>query len=145
MSDAVVSLGTFFEIDIAQTGDWLVVAEVKTIGGPSTDKQIHDVTHLLSPNYWREFLGGLKDSGNLTLNVNWITTDASHEVVWDAFDKLPTAGDPQAKQNFRLTYSTGEAQEFEGYVQNISPNADREAPYEATITVKITGPLTHPA
>lgn len=48
------------------------VAFVTNYGGPSAARETYDVTHHRSPRRRREFIGGLVDEGELTLDVNYV-------------------------------------------------------------------------
>lgn len=137
MSDAQIALGAYLEIDVSQSGSWIEFAEVKSIAGPSRDKQLHDVTHLRSPNRYREWKSGLKDGGELTLTVNFIPGDASVTAAFDAFES-------ESPQNYRLFYPEGEVSTFTGELFNITDEKAFDGILSATIQIKVTGVITEP-
>ena len=57
------------------------IAEVTNIGGPSFKADSIEATHLRSPGYWREYIGGLKDGGDLTFDINMILANPTHNAA----------------------------------------------------------------
>lgn len=58
------------------------VAEIKSIS-ISSEKEDIDVTHMQSPDLRREFIGGLLDPGELTLEVNFDPTQPDPMTLGD--------------------------------------------------------------
>jgi predicted secreted protein len=83
MSDAVAAFGTTITIDGVPIG------ELSNIGGPSMSGDSIDVSSHKSADgagdRFREFLAGLKDAGEITMEGNWIPTDAGQEDLLDAY------------------------------------------------------------
>lgn len=52
-------------------GVYVEVAEVKSIGGPSLSRDAVDATHLASDDDYGEYIAGLKESGELSLVLNF--------------------------------------------------------------------------
>lgn len=51
-------------------------AQITGVSGPSLARDAIDITHMGSPNKWREFMPGLIDAGELTLEVHFDPTEA---------------------------------------------------------------------
>lgn len=72
MSDAIAGVGTLFKVsDMASTPVFATVAEVNNIEGPSISRDTIDVTSLDSTGGYREFIGGFRDGGEVTLAMNF--------------------------------------------------------------------------
>ena len=56
------------------------LAEIHQITGPTLKRDVPDVTHMQSPNGFKEFLPGLKEGGDVTIEGNYIPEDASQNV-----------------------------------------------------------------
>lgn len=74
-SEAISGMGT------ALRRNGVEIAEVFDISGPEFTSEVIEVTHLKSPDYWREKIGGLKDGGDLTFSVNFILGNATHNAA----------------------------------------------------------------
>lgn len=75
-SRARLGYGTLLERRTATSPDvWQLLGERTQIGGPTLSRETPDVTHMDSPGGWREFLGGLKDGGEVTVEGNWVPED----------------------------------------------------------------------
>ena len=59
------------------------VAEVVSIGGPSMSRDVIDITSHSSASNSREFISGLINSGEVTLEVNWCPGNSSQDVIRD--------------------------------------------------------------
>ena len=72
MSDAIAGVGTTFKrSDMASIPAFTTIAEVNTINGPNLSRDTIDVTSLDSTDGYKKFIGGFRDSGEVTLNANW--------------------------------------------------------------------------
>ena len=107
------------------------------VPSPTTDYQ--DVTSLDSPNRTREFVKGLIDPGEITLNCNY-TTDG---YVQQAADQAASGA-----IYYRVTMppldaqTTGDVFTFRGFPTPAIQADDVGAPISMTVTVRITGAVT---
>jgi predicted secreted protein len=53
------------------TPTFTTIGNVTSLSGPEIERETYDVTAHDSANGWREFIGGLKDAGEVTINVNY--------------------------------------------------------------------------
>jgi len=49
---------------------WVNIGDINSIGGPSSSRETIDVTTLGSTGGYREFIGSLRDGGDLSLSMN---------------------------------------------------------------------------
>ncbi len=68
------------------------IAEVLEIGGPEMDRTMIDVTHLVSDNAAREFLGGLVNGGNVTMKLNFTKDATQTDLITAIQDTTDTGG-----------------------------------------------------
>lgn len=135
-SNAVHSAETKFYLSVS--GVMTEIAEVMSVGGPGLQKDTVEVTHLRSPNRAKEFISSLRDFGEVTLELNYIPTNASHQALTDAY----LSDDVQsAKVEFPDTTTIGP---FSCHVTAFSPNAAKDAQLTASVTLKLTGHVDLP-
>ena len=113
------------------------IAEAKSISGPQRQQSLIEVTHMESPNYYREYLPSLLDAGEVTFDVNWTNIAAQVALITDL--------EARTKRNFKLVFiaSTGTVTySFSGYITNIEHNFQMEEAISASMTIKITSSVT---
>lgn len=85
MSDAINNLGMILRcIDVDPTG--LDIGELTNVSFPGGTRETIDVTHYASPGGRREFINGLIDPGEATLEGNFIDADEGQQYLKDAYD-----------------------------------------------------------
>jgi predicted secreted protein len=67
------------------TETFTTIANVTNIGGPARSRETIDVTTHGSPDAWMEFIGGLKNGGEVSLDINYDPAEATHDLD-DDFD-----------------------------------------------------------
>lgn len=104
------------------------------LGGPS--RAPIDVTDLDSTA--KEFLMGLRDNGQLTLDVNFNPDNSVHTLLRSDIDST-------TPRKFRLTFrdtSPYTTYTFDAFVMGMPVNMAVDAPVKSTITLQITGTIT---
>jgi len=116
------------------TASFVTVGNVTSVSGPEIERETYDVTAHDSLNGWREFIGGLKDGGEVSLNVNY--DPRKHDVLVSDFeDTLP--------RDYKLTFpgTLGEWQ-----IKLILSGFSQEAPVDdklsAELKFKVSGKPT---
>lgn len=134
-TSAEIGYGTLF-----QTGDdsspetWTTLAEVTAITPPSMARDSIDASHEQSPEAWREFIAGMKDGGEVQIEMNFIA--ASNAVTMAAeFDLAASA----ASKNRRILFPDGSNWEFTAFCTGYEPDAPMDDKMGATATFKVTG------
>ena len=74
-TEATPAMGTYLRRNGVE------IAEVTNIGGPSFSAETIEATHLRSPGFWREHIGGVKDGGELTFDINMLLTNPTHNAA----------------------------------------------------------------
>lgn len=118
--------------------DFVTILGIKSISGPSITRDTHDTTVMTSPGGWREFIGGLKDGGEVSFTANWLPRDTTQTDLAEEFDKDSC----ESRSNWRIVVPAcpGEPEvylEFAGVLtgQNIEIPMDDLMGFEGTIKV----------
>lgn len=108
------------------------IAAVANVGGPELSRETYDATHHNSPDGWREFVGGLKDGGEVSLEVRYDPRE--HDVL------VADLEDDEAR-DYRLIWPsiTGAQWDFAGIMTGFSPEGPHDDLLTAEITIKVTG------
>ena len=129
-SNAFTGVGTQFK----RAG--VAVAEVNSVTGPNSTRNQIDVTSLDSTGGYKEFIGGFRDGGEVTLNMNF--TKATYGLMQNDFEN----DDNSVAYTVLLSDASATTIEFSGFVQSLGfavPTGDKVT---ADVTIKVTGPIT---
>ncbi len=114
------------------------IANVTNVGGPERTRETIDVTSHDSPDGWMEFIGGLKDGGEISLDINYDPAEATHDLD-DDFD------DTEAR-NYQIVILPDTADEHTWTIKGVMTALGDEFPYDdkmaRSMTVKVTGKPT---
>lgn len=129
--------------------DFITILGIKSIDGPSISRETHDTTTMLSTGGWREFIGGLKDGGEVSFSANWLPRDDTQGQgeggLMAEFDKESC----ESRGSWRILVPAcpGEPEvylDFQGILtgQNVSIPMDDLMSFEGTIKVSGRPTLT---
>ncbi len=129
-SQAVAGVGTTFRR--WDGTNWVEIAEIKTIVGPSKSRAVIDVTSLDSTAGYNEFIGGFRDGGTVVLGM--IFRRDTFEIMNDDFDS-------DDLQNYEIFLPDDELTsfEFEGLVMELPLNIDPADAITVDVTIKVSG------
>jgi predicted secreted protein len=120
-----LSPGTVFE----------TIANVTNISGPARSRETIDVTAHDSPDQWMEFIGGLKDGGEVSLDINYDPNEVTHDLD-DDFDDT-------SARNYRVVILPDTEDEHTWSLTGIMKELSDEFPYDdkmqRTMTIKVSG------
>ena len=131
------AFGTIWSLEyVAAT--FTPVGQVTNIDVMDIDVDTIDVSDHSSTGQWREFVAGMKDAGELSMDVN--LDPATHMATTDS-PYAHVGGDPIG---MKITLPDAGAAEiaFDGIITGCSAAAPYDDKLEATFTVKVTGPIT---
>ena len=130
MSNAIAGVGTKFRR--WDGANWDDIAEINSITGPGKTRDTIDVTSLDSTGGYREFIGGFRDGGTVTLPMNF--TRSTYEVMNTDFES-------DVLQNYEILLPDTEATsfEFEGLVTELGLGIPADDKVSADVTIKISG------
>ena len=133
MSSAVFGLGCSISHGAAD------IPEILSITGPGLSLDPVDVTNQDSTDSYREFIAGLRDSGELSFDINYQPSLALHEGLLTSFN----AG---TKVAWILLFPGGGTEKFtsQGFISGFDVSAPIDAQLTASVTVKLTGAMTMP-
>lgn len=117
---------------------YVTIANVTNISGPDRKRETIDVTAHDSPEGWMEFIGGLKDGGEVSLDINYDPAEATHDLD-DDFD------DDQAR-NYQIVILPDTIDEYTWTLKGVMTNLGDEFPYDdkmaRSMTIKVSGKPT---
>jgi predicted secreted protein len=135
-TEARVGMGSRFEIgDGADPEVYTQLAEVININPPSMSRDALDATHMLSPEQWREFVPGLKDGGEVSVDMNFIPGGAGETQIMANLAADNTA-------NYRITFPNGVSWTFAAFCTGFEPSVPHDDKMSATATFKVSGKPT---
>ncbi len=123
--------------DGASPEAFTTIAQVVNIGGPTLAQEPLDVTHHSSSSGWREFIGGLKDGGEISLEINFDPGNATHDETTGLQAELANG----SSKNYRLEFpDTGATKiTFAALVTAFEQSAPVDGKLSANVTLKVTG------
>jgi len=138
MSNAFIGHGTQFQRgDGNDPESFTTIAEVLDISEISETAALVEVTSLESPGGRREYIHGLEDGAEITIQMNFVPDDESQVGLRE--DK-----DNRVKRNFRIlwpdTNTTSAA--FTAIVIGFSVTTPIDDKVTVSVTLKITSPIT---
>lgn len=81
-TEAIIGYGCTLEVETAaNSGVYYELGEVTNITPPNAKTDQVDVTHMKSPDRGREFISGLKDGGETSIDFNYIPGGATADFV----------------------------------------------------------------
>lgn len=109
--------------------------EVVSIEGLGYSTDSVDASHMQSPEAFREFLPGMTDAGEASLEVNYVPGSDTEQVLDELFD-LPPAS---RTRRWKIEYPNGVTKTFLGFITSMSTNAPLDDKLSMSLTVKATG------
>lgn len=136
MSDAVAGVGTSFQRENdSSSGVYTAVAEVNSISGPGMTRDFIDVTSLDSTGGYREFIGGFRDGGQVTLNMNF-TRDGYEQM------RLDFTSDDSVNYQIVLPDTGATTLGFAAFVTDLPLSISPDDKITVDVTLKVTGEVT---
>lgn len=132
MSNAFSGVGTKFNRGTTQTGPWTAIAEINSIGGPDKSRSTIDTTSLDTAAGYRTFFAGFRDSGQVTLEMNF--TRITYELINDDYES-----DGKVWYQIALPDTESTKLTFQGLVINLGSAVPMDDKVTATVTIKISG------
>ncbi len=136
---ARIGYGTLFKTgDGASPEVFTALAEVTAITPPKMARDTVDVSHEQSPGAWREFIAGMKDGGDVSLDLNFVGAGPAMLALTAELD----LDGPSAVKNRQITFVDGSKFTFAAILTALEPDAPLDKQMTATATFKVTGKPT---
>lgn len=137
MSDAVGSQNVVIKMGTdGSPGSLAAIAEVTNIDGPNPDSEQIDVTHLNSPNRYREWIQSFKDAGQVSGKANFLASHISGVIA---------AFDDGVERDFTILFPlTGgnKTASFGGFMKTYGNTVAVGEKIPLSFTIKITGAVS---
>ncbi|MFA5935005.1 MAG: phage tail tube protein [Candidatus Paceibacterota bacterium] len=132
MSQAISGIGTTFHRWNGST--WDAIAEITSIKGPGPKRDQIEVTNLDSVGGYKEFIAGFKESGSISLTMNFIRSN---------YDLLLTDFESDELQNYEIVLGDAVATsfEFEGLVTELPLSVSAKDAITMDVTILISGQM----
>lgn len=130
------AFGTIIAIDNA--GSYSGIAFVRDVGGPSLSLDTIDVTTHASTGGWREFIPGLLDGGEVTLDIFIDLSQATQGNSTGLLSEITG----RTVEGFRITWPDATTATFNALVTSWEPGAVVDGALQGSVTLKITGAVT---
>lgn len=132
-SNAIAGVGTsLYRTSVTAANK---IAEVNSITGPNCSRTQIDVTSLDSTGGYREFIGGFRDGGEVTLNMNF--TPETYGLMQNDFED-------DANQDYIIELGNAEQTQlsFSAFVQSLGFSIPTDDKITADVTLKLSGVVT---
>ncbi|WP_136441633.1 phage tail tube protein [Pacificoceanicola onchidii] len=129
MADAQIGFGSDFKRGTTTVG------EVISITPPSISRDVVDATHMSSPEGWREFIAGLKDGGEVSVQIQSKPSTPAYAAMLADFDS-------DAAVTYSIDFPDGSSWTFTAFITGFEGEDPLEERITSTATFKITGKPT---
>lgn len=121
--------------DGEETEQFTAIADVTSLNPPGMTRETIDVTSHDSADAWMEFLGGLKDPGEVSAEINYQPTE---------HDSLVADFEDAAPRNYKIVFpdSGGTTWTFAALLTGFEPEVPYDDKATASLTFKVTGKPT---
>lgn len=136
MSDALIGYGTQFLMAATPGASALTkLAEITAVGLPNEQVGEVEVTHFESPGRTREFIPGLSDAGEITIELNWVPGSATDDLITAA----KADGKVRSMRVVTPPDDTRQMYTFPGFVRGFERTAPIDDKMSATVTIRVAG------
>ena len=117
--------------------DYKPIANITQMGEIGQSRDTRDTTDFDSEGGFREFEGGLRDGGELDLEMKFNAADSGQQDLQDDFMQ-----DDPVEYAIRLNDSDKTEFQFKGLVTSFGISIPLEDGFKRKIKIKISGPIT---
>lgn len=123
--------------DMAGSPTFTAIANVTDITPPALERETLDVTTHGSPDAWREHIGGVKDGGEVSIEINY-DPRLHDSIVEDLNDEDP--------RDYKVVWpGTLGDWEFKAVMKGFESEAPHDDKLAASVTFKVSGkPVLNP-
>jgi hypothetical protein len=133
MPTPLIGHGTIFNLVAGSTST--PIAGVQSVDFGSDKVDTLDTTSMSTTGIARTFIGGLEDTGDVSVKLEYLPTDTSQAALIAAKDG--------ASHNFSVVYPAAIATEtFSGIITSIDKSVPDDKVATLSVKIKLTGPRT---
>lgn len=127
---------SFLASDMASAPTFTEIANVTSISGPSISRETYDVTAHDSTGGYREFIGGLREGGEVSFDLNFDPEAPTHQTL------IGYLGDAVAR-DYQVTLPNDAATfDFSGFLTGWDVSLPIDDKITAAVTFKVTSKPT---
>lgn len=130
------AFGTIIAID--NGGSYSTVAFVRDVSGPNLSLDPIEVTTHASSGGWREFIPGLLDGGEVSLDLFIDLGEATQANSTGILSEITG----RTVEGFRITWPDSSTATFNALVTSWQPGAVVDGALTGSVTLKVTGAVT---
>lgn len=134
-TEADIGYGASVEISTDGGATWTTIAEMNDVTPPPLQAPKLDATHFGSPGATKEFIVGLVDPGDMTMDMAF-NPGSSGDVQLQALLKART------KIKVRIPFRSGETWSYDAYVTGYEATVPLEDKMTASVTFGVTGVMS---
>lgn len=135
-TQARIGYGTLFASGNGAVPEvFTTLGEVTAITPPGWSRDTVDASHEQSPGAHREFIAGLADAGEVSMDINYVPGGAAAAAL--EAEKALTGS--SAAINRRITFPDGSYMIFVGILTGFEPDAPIDDKMSASVTLKVSG------
>lgn len=138
MADGVLGFGALLKIaNDSSPATYVTIGKINSLSGPGIARDAVEVTHMQSPNGYREFIPGLKDGGEVTAEINFLPADAGLTTLLAQLDDSQLSA-------CKITLPTTPAYEwsFDAIVTGLPVEIPMDDKMTMEVTLKVSGKPT---
>jgi hypothetical protein len=119
----------------ADSETWTDFAKITEITPPNVEADDIDISHMDSPDQFKEFTAGWADGGEVECTIQF--AKAANAAVYGLF---------RQDKGYKVTFVDGSTWELNGYMKAFGNEVEREGIVTANVTIKVSGkPVFTPA
>ncbi|MCZ2155741.1 MAG: hypothetical protein LC114_17890 [Bryobacterales bacterium] len=139
-SSAIWAYGSILQLGDGATPEvFTAIAEITELTPPQMSRDDIDVTSHQSSDGYREFISGLRDSGEVSFKANWLPTNSTH----DGTTGLLETFNDDVNHNWKIILpNTLITIAFSGFLTAFEPDLPLEEQAQLSGTIKVSGKPT---
>jgi predicted secreted protein len=133
-TNADIGYGTLIKKRTSTGPDvYTTLGEQTAVNPPNLAADAIDATHSESADGYREFIGGLKDGGEVSLEMNYVPASTAETLILAGLGEL---------DRYRVVFPDGSYVTYDAILTGFEPNAPIDDKMSATATWKVSGKPT---
>ena len=140
---ALSAFGTLLQYSDDQGNNFVSVAELRNLSGPSMSADVIEVTvhnPVCGNSPYKQYIAGLLDGGEVTFDINFLPLNGTHNSVSGIVGVFTS----RARRTWRILWPDEALTpwSFPGQVTSFQPSSNPSEALQASVTIKVTGAPT---